>query len=176
MEGAAGPSRPTRRRSACASVLSVWKGPAQVLMTLLTLVGHRVLALGITPGGPSPRVVHGLQPRKRLSKDKESFRPRAALEGVFAPETAAHASGTSALLPMLALGDSGLRHRRHPAGGPHGVGTQSRPAPVRGAQGTSSGGSSSSMYLGNVVGHHGGSRRCRLRRGAARALSPPSRR
>src|SRR2546422_2313466 len=41
-----------------------------------------------------------------LSKDKESF-GKGRIEGVFAPETAAHASGTSALLPMLALGIPG---------------------------------------------------------------------
>ncbi|MCK1303476.1 tripartite tricarboxylate transporter permease [Bradyrhizobium sp. 24] len=32
------------------------------------------------------------------------------MEGVFAPETAAHASCSSALLPMLALGIPGLHH------------------------------------------------------------------
>jgi TctA family transporter len=41
-----------------------------------------------------------------MSKDKESF-GTGRIEGVFAPETAAHASGTAALLPMLALGIPG---------------------------------------------------------------------
>src|SRR5450755_3630279 len=43
---------------------------------------------------------------KRFSKDPESF-GKGRIEGVFAPETAAHASGTAALLPMLALGIPG---------------------------------------------------------------------
>ena len=43
---------------------------------------------------------------KRFSKDPDSF-GKGRIEGVFAPETAAHASGTSALLPMLALGIPG---------------------------------------------------------------------
>ena len=43
---------------------------------------------------------------KRFSKDPESF-GTGRIEGVFAPETAAHASGTAALLPMLALGIPG---------------------------------------------------------------------
>jgi len=43
---------------------------------------------------------------KRFSKDKESFRKGPHRRRVRA-ETAAHASGTSALLPMLALGIPG---------------------------------------------------------------------
>src|SRR5436305_2771237 len=43
---------------------------------------------------------------KRFAKDPEGF-GKGKIEGVFAPETAAHASGTSALLPMLALGIPG---------------------------------------------------------------------
>jgi putative tricarboxylic transport membrane protein len=43
---------------------------------------------------------------KRFSKDSQNF-GKGQLEGVLAPETAAHAAGTSALLPMLALGIPG---------------------------------------------------------------------
>ena len=43
---------------------------------------------------------------KRFSRQPESF-GKGRIEGVFAPETAAHASGTAALLPMLALGIPG---------------------------------------------------------------------
>ena len=39
---------------------------------------------------------------KRFSKDPESF-GKGRIEGVFAPETAAHASGTAALLPMTGV-------------------------------------------------------------------------
>jgi TctA family transporter len=43
---------------------------------------------------------------KRFSKDPDSF-GKGNVDGVIAPETAAHAAGTSALLPMLALGIPG---------------------------------------------------------------------
>jgi putative tricarboxylic transport membrane protein len=43
---------------------------------------------------------------KRVSKDGPRF-GTGVLEGVIAPETAAHAAGTSALLPMLSLGIPG---------------------------------------------------------------------
>jgi putative tricarboxylic transport membrane protein len=43
---------------------------------------------------------------KRASKNGEKF-GTGEIEGVIAPETAAHAAGTSALLPMLALGVPG---------------------------------------------------------------------
>jgi TctA family transporter len=62
---------------------------------------------------------------KRMSKDPGSF-GTGRIEGVFAPETAAHASGTSALLPMLALGIPGSGTGRDPAGRAHGLGPQSR--------------------------------------------------
>jgi putative tricarboxylic transport membrane protein len=43
---------------------------------------------------------------KRFSRNGHKF-GKGELEGVFAPETAAHAAGTSALLPMLTLGIPG---------------------------------------------------------------------
>ena len=58
--------------------------------------------LGITPGGDRG-LVHGLQPGQAVFQGQGQFR-QGRIEGVFAPETAAHASGTAALLPMLALG------------------------------------------------------------------------
>src|SRR5947209_17737559 len=62
--------------------------------------------LGITPGGAIAASFMSYNLAKRLDKDKESF-GTGRIEGVFAPETAAHAAGTSALLPMLALGIPG---------------------------------------------------------------------
>jgi TctA family transporter len=62
--------------------------------------------LGITPGGAIAASFMGYNLAKRFSKDPDSF-GKGRIEGVFAPETAAHASGTSALLPMLALGIPG---------------------------------------------------------------------
>src|SRR6201982_2847982 len=86
-------------------VLSVWKDLPRYWTTLLrsSLIG---CWLGITPGGAIAASFMGYNLAKRFSKDPDSF-GKGRIEGVFAPETAAHASGTSALLPMLALGIPG---------------------------------------------------------------------
>ena len=62
--------------------------------------------MGITPGGATPASFMSYGMAKRISKHPEDF-GKGALEGVVAPETAAHAAGTSALLPMLTLGIPG---------------------------------------------------------------------
>src|SRR5438105_13973838 len=71
----------------------------------VTLLRSSVIGcwLGITPGGAIAASFMGYNLAKRFAKDKESF-GKGRIEGVFAPETAAHASGPAALLPMLALG------------------------------------------------------------------------
>src|SRR5262249_9235499 len=83
-------------------VLKVWKDLPRYWVTLLrsSVIG---CWLGITPGGAIAASFMGYNLAKRFSKDKDSF-GKGRIEGVFAPETAAHASRTSALLPMLALG------------------------------------------------------------------------
>ena len=62
--------------------------------------------MGITPGGATAASFMGYGMAKRFSPNADKF-GKGELEGVIAPETAAHASGTSALLPMLALGIPG---------------------------------------------------------------------
>ena len=62
--------------------------------------------MGITPGGATPASFMSYGLAKRFSKDGDRF-GTGVLEGVVAPETAAHAAGTSALLPMLTLGIPG---------------------------------------------------------------------
>ncbi|MBA2413111.1 MAG: tripartite tricarboxylate transporter permease [Burkholderiaceae bacterium] len=62
--------------------------------------------MGITPGGATPASFMSYGVAKRMSRDGGKF-GTGQLEGVVAPETAAHAAGTSALLPMLALGIPG---------------------------------------------------------------------
>jgi len=62
--------------------------------------------MGITPGGATPASFMAYGVAKRLSKNSENF-GKGQLEGIVAPETAAHAAGTSALLPMLSLGIPG---------------------------------------------------------------------
>jgi putative tricarboxylic transport membrane protein len=62
--------------------------------------------LGITPGGATPASFMSYGLAKRFSKNGAKF-GTGEIEGVVAPETAAHAAGTSALLPMLTLGIPG---------------------------------------------------------------------
>jgi putative tricarboxylic transport membrane protein len=86
-------------------VLSTWtKLPAFWLTSLRsTLIG---IWMGITPGGATPASFMSYGVAKRMSKEGARF-GTGQVEGVVAPETAAHAAGTSALLPMLALGIPG---------------------------------------------------------------------
>jgi putative tricarboxylic transport membrane protein len=62
--------------------------------------------MGITPGGATPASFMSYGIAKKTSRNGSKF-GSGELEGVVAPETAAHAAGTSALLPMLALGIPG---------------------------------------------------------------------
>jgi putative tricarboxylic transport membrane protein len=63
-------------------------------------------SMGIVPGGATPASFMSYGVAKRVSRDGHKF-GTGQLEGVVAPETAAHAAGTSALLPMLTLGVPG---------------------------------------------------------------------
>jgi TctA family transporter len=62
--------------------------------------------MGITPAGATPASFMSYGIAKRVSPRGAKF-GTGEIEGVIAPETAAHAAGTSALLPMLALGVPG---------------------------------------------------------------------
>jgi putative tricarboxylic transport membrane protein len=62
--------------------------------------------MGIVPGGATPASFMSYGVAKRLSRNGEKF-GTGQVEGVVAPETAAHAAGTSALLPMITLGVPG---------------------------------------------------------------------
>ncbi|OOG51186.1 tripartite tricarboxylate transporter permease [Polaromonas sp. C04] len=62
--------------------------------------------MGITPGGATAASFMSYGLAERLSSEPEKF-GTGQMEGVIAPETAAHASGTCALMPMLALGIPG---------------------------------------------------------------------
>jgi len=86
-------------------VLETW---AKLPRYWLTLVRSAVIGcwMGITPGGATAASFMGYGTAKRFSPDADKF-GTGQLEGVIAPETAAHAAGTSALLPMLALGIPG---------------------------------------------------------------------
>ena len=62
--------------------------------------------MGVTPAGATPASFMSYGIAKRISKTGHKF-GTGEIEGVVAPETAAHAAGTSALLPMLSLGVPG---------------------------------------------------------------------
>jgi putative tricarboxylic transport membrane protein len=89
--------------------------PRDVLATIVRLPRYWVTLLrsaaigcwmGITPGGPTAASFMSYGVAKRVSRRKAEF-GKGAPEGIVAPETADHAAGTSAILPMLALGVPG---------------------------------------------------------------------
>jgi putative tricarboxylic transport membrane protein len=87
------------------AVLQTWKTLIRYWMTSIRscIVG---CWMGITPGGATPASFMSYGLAKRFSRNGENF-GKGELEGVVAPETAAHAAGTSALLPMITLGIPG---------------------------------------------------------------------
>ncbi len=62
--------------------------------------------MGFKPGGATPASFMSYSFAKRFSKNSENF-GKGELEGVVAPETAAHAAGVAAMLPMITLGIPG---------------------------------------------------------------------
>src|SRR5438552_10376219 len=62
--------------------------------------------MGFKPGGATPASFMSYSFAKRFSKHPERF-GKGELEGVIAPETAAHAAGVAAMLPMITLGIPG---------------------------------------------------------------------
>jgi putative tricarboxylic transport membrane protein len=106
--------------------------------------------MGITPGGATPASFMGYGIAKRFSKNPGNF-GKGEIEGVLAPETAAHAAGTAALLPMLTLGIPGSPTAAVLLGGLLVWGLQ--PGPLLFVeQKDFVWGLIASMYLGNVVG------------------------
>ena len=130
-------------------VLQVWMSLPKYWATLVrsSLIG---CWLGITPGGAIAASFMGYNVAKRFAKDKESF-GKGRIEGVFAPETAAHAAGTAALLPMLALGIPGSGTAAILLGGLMVWGLN--PGPLLFVEHKAFvWGTIASMYLGNVIG------------------------
>ena len=106
--------------------------------------------MGITPGGATPASFMSYGLAKRFSKSGDNF-GKGEIEGVVAPETAAHAAGTSALLPMLTLGIPGSPTAAVLLGGLMIWGLQ--PGPMLFVeQKDFVWGLIASMYLGNIVG------------------------
>jgi putative tricarboxylic transport membrane protein len=86
-------------------VLKTWAELPRYWMTSLRscIIG---CWMGISPAGATPASFMSYGIAKRVSKRGENF-GKGEIEGVVAPETAAHAAGTAALLPMLSLGVPG---------------------------------------------------------------------
>jgi putative tricarboxylic transport membrane protein len=106
--------------------------------------------MGITPGGATPASFMSYGMARRMAKDPSGF-GQGRIEGVVAPETAAHAAGTSALLPMLTLGIPGSPTAAVLLGGLLIWGLQ--PGPMLFVeQKDFVWGLIASMYLGNLVG------------------------
>jgi putative tricarboxylic transport membrane protein len=87
------------------AVIETWKELPRYWLTSLrsSAVG---CFMGIVPGGATPASFMAYGVARRFSKDGDKF-GTGQVEGVVAPETAAHAAGTAALLPMLTLGVPG---------------------------------------------------------------------
>ena len=130
-------------------VWETWKTLPKFWVTSLrsALVG---IWMGITPGGATPASFMSYGLAKKMSRNGAKF-GTGEIEGVIAPETAAHAAGTSALLPMLALGIPGSPTAAVLLGGLLIWGLQ--PGPLLFVeQKDFVWGLIASMYLGNVVG------------------------
>jgi putative tricarboxylic transport membrane protein len=130
-------------------VLETWKQLPKYWVTSIrsALIG---IWMGITPGGATPASFMSYGLAKKLSKNGAKF-GTGELEGVIAPETAAHAAGTAALLPMLALGIPGSPTAAVLLGGLLIWGLQ--PGPLLFVeQKDFVWGLIASMYLGNLVG------------------------
>ena len=130
-------------------VFETWKKLPQYWVTSIrsSLVG---IWMGITPGGATPASFMSYGLAKKMSKNGANF-GKGEMEGVIAPETAAHAAGTAALLPMLALGIPGSPTAAVLLGGLLIWGLQ--PGPLLFVeQKDFVWGLIASMYLGNLVG------------------------
>jgi putative tricarboxylic transport membrane protein len=95
----------TRARINMRVVLETWSELPRYWLTSLrsSAVG---CFMGIVPGGATPASFMSYGVARRFSRNGDKF-GTGQVEGVVAPETAAHAAGTSALLPMLTLGVPG---------------------------------------------------------------------
>ena len=130
-------------------VLETWRELPRYWLTSLrsSAVG---CFMGIVPGGATPASFMSYGVARRFSRDGEKF-GTGMVEGVVAPETAAHAAGTSALLPMLTLGVPGSPTAAVLLGGLLIWGLQ--PGPLLFVeQKDFVWGLIASMYLGNIVG------------------------
>jgi putative tricarboxylic transport membrane protein len=130
-------------------VLETWKELPRYWKTSLRAAAVGCM-MGIVPGGATPASFMSYGLAKKMSPDGEKF-GTGQVEGVVAPETAAHAAGTSALLPMITLGVPGSPTAAVLLGGLLIWGLQ--PGPLLFVEKADFvWGLIASMYLGNIVG------------------------
>ena len=130
-------------------VLETWRELPRYWLTSLRSAAVGCF-MGIVPGGATPASFMSYGVAKRFSRDGEKF-GTGQVEGVVAPETAAHAAGTSALLPMLTLGVPGSPTAAVLLGGLLIWGLQPGPLLFQ-EQKEFVWGLIASMYLGNIAG------------------------
>ena len=130
-------------------VIDTWKQLPKYWKTSIrsSLIG---CWMGITPGGATPASFMGYGVAKSMSPNGANF-GKGEMEGVVAPETAAHAAGTAALLPMLTLGIPGSPTAAVLLGGLLIWGLQPGPLLFT-EQKDFVWGLIASMYLGNIAG------------------------
>nr|WP_316640988.1 tripartite tricarboxylate transporter permease [uncultured Roseateles sp.] len=139
-------------KSARISPSVVWQTWRELPRYWLTFLRSTAIGcwMGITPGGATPASFMSYGVARRMSKNPQAF-GTGQIEGVLAPETAAHAAGTAALLPMLTLGIPGSPTAAVLLGGLLIWGLQ--PGPMLFVeQKDFVWGLIASMYLGNLVG------------------------
>jgi putative tricarboxylic transport membrane protein len=130
----------------------VWQTWIELLKYWKTFLRSTAIGcwMGITPGGATPASFMSYGMARRVSDEPDSF-GKGNIQGVIAPETAAHAAGTSALLPMLTLGIPGSPTAAVLLGGLLIWGLQPGPMLFL-EQKDFVWGLIASMYLGNLVG------------------------
>ena len=114
----------------------VWQTWKKLPKYWLTLLFGAVIGawMGFKPGGATAASFMSYGLAKRFSKNGDKF-GTGELEGVLAPETAAHGSGCAALLADDGAGHPRLRHCGGAAGRPDDLGAAAGSAAVRRAKG-----------------------------------------
>ena len=139
-------------KSARISFRVVWQTWGEIARHWRTFLRSTAVGcwMGITPGGATPASFMSYGMARRFAPDPATF-GKGDIQGVIAPETAAHAAGTSALLPMLTLGIPGSPTAAVLLGGLMIWGLQ--PGPMLFVEHKDFvWGLIASMYLGNLVG------------------------
>jgi putative tricarboxylic transport membrane protein len=139
-------------KSARISFRVVWQTWGEIARHWRTFLRSTAIGcwMGITPGGATPASFMSYGMARRFAPNPATF-GKGDIQGVIAPETAAHAAGTSALLPMLTLGIPGSPTAAVLLGGLLIWGLQ--PGPLLFVeQKDFVWGLIASMYLGNLVG------------------------